>query len=247
MLRETGRMTPDDELQRLRERVYGTGGHPSDADIARLHELEAAFRGHPGELSDAASVPADPESSQTSRTTRAVRDEHAPDTSGSEPTPPASAEHSPHRSRWRTVVSATVAAAVVGGAAFAAGLVVATPAAPDDFSELLLPQTEEDVITAAPEDSVADSIDLSSTRFIARLNGYDVFLARPADVAGVCVFVRVAGSDVLSGAGCSENPTGRGSVGFSGVGGLTVYVGDVQGTAVGDPVRLSENVVAYVA
>jgi hypothetical protein len=31
------------------------------------------------------------------------------------------------------------------------------------------------------------------------------------------------------------------------VGGLTVYVGDVQGTAVGDPVRLSENVVAYVA
>jgi hypothetical protein len=244
MLRETGRMTPDDELRRLRERVYGTGGHASDAEIARLHELEAAFRGHPGELSDAASVSADPESSPT---TRAVRDEHAPDTSGSEPTPPASAEHSAHRSRWRTAVSATVAAAVVGGAAFAAGLVVATPAAPDDFSELLLPQTEEDVITAAPEDSVADSIDLSSTRFIARLNGYDVFLARPADVPGVCVFVRVAGSDVLSGAGCSENPTGRGSVGFSGVGGLTVYVGDVQGTTVGDPVRLSENVVAYVA
>lgn len=242
MLRETGRMTPDDELRRLRERVYGTGGHPSDADIARLHELEAAFR-DPGALSDAASVAADP---ATSQTTPAMRDEHIPDTSGYEPTPPAPAEHAPRRSRWRAAVSATVVAAAVGGAAFAAGLVVATPAAPDDFSELLLPQTEEDVIAAAPEDPVAESIDLSSTRFIARLNGYDVFLARPADVAGVCVFVRVAGSDVLSGAGCSENPTGRGSVGFSGVGGVTVYVGDVQGSAFGDPVRLSENVVAYV-
>ena len=108
-------------------------------------------------------------------------------------------------------------------------------------------KTQEDIGLVELLDPVADSVDLTSTRFIARVDGYDVFLARPAGLPGVCVFVRVAGSDALSGAGCSENPVGRGSVGFSGVGGLTVFVGDIDRPPTGQPVQLSESVIAYVS
>jgi len=220
------------ELRLLRERVYGAGSTPTDTDIARLHRLEAGTDGDAGERF-ASPAPADTDA-----------DTDIDTTTGTGTVPEES--RSPRRPPWRGVIAAAVATVLVAGVSFTAGVGVATPAEPDDFPELLLPQTEEDVIITAPGDPVAETIDLSSTRFIATVNGYDVFVSRPADAPGICAFTRVTGSTVLSGAGCSEGGPGRGSVGFGGVGGLMIHVGDVAAPGSGDPLRLSESVVAYV-
>lgn len=243
----------EDELRLLRERVYGHGGTPSAADVARLQELES---GAPGasERSSAQRGDAGPPRRETDPFEPTEDGEDAELPSDLDPTDATDDPNPADRGRfsWRAVVSTVVVALAVGGAAFAAGLVAgttaATPPVPEDFPELLLPQTQEDVVTSDPDDPVAKTVDLSSTRFIARIDGLDVFLARPADAPGVCIFTRITSSAVLSGVGCSEgSPAQRSSLGYGMVGGLQLYVGEPTGPVTGNPIRLSESVTAYVS
>ncbi|MFG6475171.1 hypothetical protein ACFXP7_02175 [Microbacterium sp. P06] len=226
-----------DELRRLRERVYGAGAEATVADMDRLRDLET-----PPSVNLAPHTPQGPHAPPP----EAI--DHTPAPPEGPHTPAAvDAADTPRRSRWRTVLGTIGIALLVGVAAFVAGMSVAAPPAPDELPEFLLPQTQEDIVASSPDDPIAETVDLSSTRFIARIDDVDVFIARPPDSPGVCIFTRVASSEVFSGTGCSAGGPGRGGVGYGMVGGLQIFVGEPSGPVVGDPIRLSESVTAYVS
>jgi hypothetical protein len=217
------------ELSRLRERVYGAGAEATADEIARLRELEAGptAAAPPEELHS----PAEEES--------VGADDAAAPSSDVQP-----AAVSGPRSRWRTVLIAAAAAAAAAVLAFAAGVAVATPPAAEEFPELLRPQTEDDVFPVATDDVLAAAVDLTSARFIARLDGFDVFLARPAGGPGLCLLTRDAGSFALLNGACSGEDGASSSVGLSATPGLEIVAGDL-GERAGVPIELSESVTAY--
>lgn len=227
-------MSDDDvELHRLRERVYGgAGGSATAAEIARLTELEDAERER-----------------------RAPRPSAAPETHEStiaaEPEPP---DATPPRRRALAAVAAVVAAGVLLAAGFAAGASspaflaaptsTPTPTAPA-FPELAFPQTDDDLISAPLIDD--SGIDPSSTRYIAVIFGFRVFLAARERGEGVCVVTFTVDDGEPWAAGCTTGgPFDDGAV-FGVNEHLSIALGDASRMSIkGTPVRLSDSVTAFV-
>jgi len=244
------------ELRRLREQVYGVRGAEATPDeVARLAELEDAVR-------RAAAVPV-----------LAAGPVGAPETAHPFDAPPALAHEppssTPDLADGRLVEGVAVAApmrrraawvagAVVGGLAliglgFAAGSLstalssaAATPT-PDAVSwpELTFPQTQDDVISAGLlEDS---GIDPASTRYIATIRDFRIFLAQRDNGQGICIVSYTVVDDMPWSAGCALGG-GHDAGGLFGVDSvLSIAVGDAGGRgAKGTPIRLSDSVTAYL-
>lgn len=229
-------MDDDVELRRLRERVYGVdGASASPETIARLAELEQRGRARD---ETAASLPEPGE------------DPAAPDASNAEHPADERPDATPRRSRsaLRWALAAVGAVALVGiGIAVGANLPLA-PAAADPaaaaYPELTFPQTVEDVISA---DILRDSgIGASSTRYIATVSDFRIYLAQPDDGDGICIAAFTSSDNRPWSVGCATGGAGPSAFGVDDD--LTVAVDDPSSaTLSGIPIRLSESVTAYVA
>lgn len=221
-------MSDDDvELNHLRERVYGEAGGPATAaEIARLAALEEELRA-----------------------------DRAPTSTAAEPAAPELiVDATPHRPRALAVIVAVVAAAALIGAGYAAGaaspsLAAASPApsasTASPYPELAFPQTDDDKISSG---IIADSgIDPTSTRYIAVMRGFRVFLAERERGDGVCVVTFIAVNDQPWSAGCTAGGALDDGAVFGVDRRLSIALGDPSRVSIrGLPVRLSESVTAYL-
>lgn len=236
-------MDEDVELEGLRERIYGPDGASATPEmIARLAELEEGRRADPTPSSD------DLRDARGGDAT--APDAARPDPEHMDAEPAAAVPGGGHARRvLRWALAAAGAVALVGlGIAIGAGL--AAPAASADpasaaYPELTFPQTVEDVISA---DILRDSgIDPSSTRYIATVSDFRVYLAQPDDGDGVCIATFTSSDNRPWSVGCASGSAGP-SAAFGVDGDLTVAVGETDPSAVdGIPIRLSDSVTAYVA
>ncbi|MBN9211301.1 MAG: hypothetical protein BGO45_05420 [Microbacterium sp. 71-36] len=239
-------MSDDDvELNHLRERVYGAAALPATPDeIARLTALEEAARARraPSPAADHAPAAASLASAEPVDPPGDPADEGAP------------RDAAPPRHRALAVIAAVVAAGVLLGAGYAAGVaapsLVAASATPSPtpstrYPELAFPQTDDDVISASIIDD--SGIDPATTRYIAVMRGFRVFLAQPERGEGVCVVTFIVVNDQPWSAGCTTGgPFDDGAV-FGIDRHLSVALGDTSRMSIrGTPVRLSESVTAYV-
>lgn len=234
-------MDEDAELNRLRERIYGVdGASASAAEIARLRELEERQRG--GVATAAAAE-------QQAVGGRDAVDR--PDDDAVAPVPDdGSAGPAPARRAVRWTLTALGAAALVGiGIAIGSSL-APTPAASADpaaaeLPELTFPQTVEDVISA---DILRDSgIDPASTRYIATVSDFRIYLAVPDDGDGRCIATFTSADNRPWSAGCVSGAQ-EGAAVFGVDDSLTVAIGTASpSTVTGIPIRLSDSVTAYVA
>ncbi|MCT2084742.1 hypothetical protein M3D75_01280 [Microbacterium enclense] len=229
-------MTDDDvELNRLRERVYGDTGTPATPEeIARLTVLEEARR------TPTAAPPAPPAPLAETASVEAAEDE---------PT-----DATPPRPRALAAIAAVAVAGVLLGAGYAVGAAspafVAASSTPSPtpsvrYPELAFPQSDDDVISASIIDD--SGIDPATTRYIAVMRGFRVFLAQPERGDGVCVVTFIVVNDQPWSAGCTTGgPFDDGAV--CGIDQhLSVGLGDTSRMSIrGTPVRLSESVTAYV-
>ncbi|WP_125133103.1 hypothetical protein [Microbacterium sp. 10M-3C3] len=248
------------EHRALSERAYGRGvDRPLSAEEAdRLRELEdrrAAAR-RPGAAPPPAPAAAHPAPAADS--TDAREREAAPSAlpgRGSDAATAAEAEHPPSPDpaasaaasaakprtarRWLLPVVAAVCLAVGGAAGWAVGHEPPPESGASGPPELARPATDEDAMNAS-----GLLIDPGSTRFVARIDGVDVFLARAVDPGASVCLVTVSPATGPS-AGCGEwSPTTGGiSVGLSDD--VTVAIGPVApGRAPGSAFALSETVYA---
>lgn len=232
-------MTDDDvELNRLRERVYGDTGTPATPEeIARLTVLEEA-RHTP---TTAPSVPSAPPA-PLAETAPGEAEEDEP------------ADATPPRHRALAAIAAVAVAGVLLGAGYAVGVAspafVAASSTPSPtpsvrYPELAFPQSDDDVISASIIDD--SGIDPATTRYIAVMRGFRVFLAQPERGDGVCVVTFIVVNDQPWSAGCTTGgPFDDGAV-FGIDQHLSVGLGDTSRMSIrGTPVRLSESVTAYV-
>lgn len=240
-------MDDDVELQGLRERIYGVdGASATPAMITRLAELEERRRTEPP--STAAGVPEPPGTDAAAPGTGIPgpsRTRAQPD--ASEPPGPAAVGRPRRTLRWLLVAAG---AAALVGLGIAIGANLTPPAASADpaaaaYPELTFPQTVEDVISA---DILRDSgIDPSSTRYIATVSDFRVYLAQPDDGDGICIATFTSSDNRPWSVGCASGSAG-GSAAFGVDSDLTVAVGDTDPSSVdGIPIRLSDSVTAYVA
>lgn len=224
-------MDDDVELRRLREQVYGVdGAAATPAMIARLAELEESTR-RPTVAEDPPAETPDAES----------------------PAPVAEvAEPAARRSALRWALGAVAAVALVGlgvaiGSTFAAPPSTAATADPAEASlpELTFPQTAEDVISA---EILSDSgIDPASTRYIATVSDFRIYLARPDDGDGRCIATFTSTENRPWSAGCASGAQVGAAV-FGIDDRLTVAIGEPVSSGVdGIPIRLSDSVTAFVA
>lgn len=238
-------MSDDDvELNRLRERVYGDTGTPATPDeIERLAVLENELRAR--RVAEAPS-PVEPPAPA------AVGEGHA--TSADPADPDESTDAAPVRHRALAVIAALAAAGVLLGAGYAAGVAspsfvaaspTASPSPAERYPELAFPQTDDDVISASIIDD--SGIDPATTRYIAVMRGFRVFLARAERGEGVCVVTFIAVNSQPWSAGCTTGgPFDDGAV-FGVDQSLSIALGDTSRMSIrGTPVRLSETVTAYV-
>lgn len=227
-------MDDDVELRRLREQVYGVdGAEATPAMIARLAELEESVR--PAPVDDA--LPAE------------EPDAEPPDAADEV------AEPSARRPGLRAAFLAFGAVALVGlGVAIGSALSVSPSSAaisetPDpaeeSLPELTFPQTVEDVISA---EILSDSgIDPSSTRYIATVSDFRIYLARPDDGDGRCIATFTSTDNRPWSAGCASGAQ-IGAAVFGVDKRLTVAIGEPVSSGVdGIPIRLSDSVTAFVA
>ncbi|MBT9608014.1 hypothetical protein [Microbacterium sp.] len=237
-------MSDDDvELNRLRARVYGETGTPATADeVARLTALEDDARARRASAPTPAAAPDPAAASAPLGDTDAENDDDT-------------AESPYRRPRALAVIAGLTAAGVMLGAGYAAG--VAAPAfvgvspSPSPtpsvrYPELAFPQTDDDVISAGIiEDS---GIDPASTRYIAVMRGFRVFLAQRQRGEGVCVVTFTVADGEPWAAGCTTGgPFDDGAV-FGIDQHLSIALGDASRMSIeGAPVRLSESVTAFVA
>lgn len=229
-------MDDDVELRLLRERVYGLGGDSATADtIARLSELEERARA--GTAPDAPATEVRTADGADATPPRPVEDE---------------AEHVRVRPAARWALGVIAAIALVGvGIAIGSALAVppSTAATPDpatlSLPELAFPQTVEDVISA---DILRDSgIDPASTRYIATVSDFRIYLAQPDDGDGRCIATFTSTDNDPWSAGCASGAQEDAAV-FGIDDTLTVAIGDPLPSAVdGIPIRLSDSVTALVA
>lgn len=148
----------DDELTRVRARVYGRGAEATAHDIARLAALETRRTEEP-EPQPAAG----PETAASERVERAVGPAAPPR----------------RRGRWVVAVALAIAAATGFGIGQAVDLTPAATTPP----ELDRAQTTEDRL-----DVIAGlGIGATSVRFIAAVADHTVSLARPQTTEGVCL------------------------------------------------------------
>lgn len=236
-------MSADDvELRRLRERVYGGAGDPpTRAEIARLIALEEAVRrgATPTPEAPASGVPA---------SGAPVPD--APDAGDR----PVERDADPRRPRAFSLIVGVVAAVALLGAGYAAGVAspafvaasaTPSPSASQRFPELTFPQTDDDVITAG---LIADTgIDPTTTRYIAVVRGFRVYLAKRERGEGSCVVTVVVADDEPYAAGCTTGGPFDDAAVFGIDQNLSIAIGDTSRMSIaGTPVRLSESVTAYV-
>jgi len=226
-------MTDDDvELDRLRERVYGATETPATPEeIARLTVLEEARR---------TPTAAPPASVAEAAPGEAVEDE---------PT-----DATPPRHRALAAIAAVAVAGVLLGAGYAAGVAspafVAASSTPSPtpsvrYPELAFPQSDDDVISASIIDD--SGIDPATTRYIAVMRGFRVFLAQPERGDGVCVVTFIVVNDQPWSAGCTTGGPFDDAAVFGIDQHLSVALGDTSRMSIrGTPVRLSESVTAYV-
>lgn len=228
-------MDDDAELRLLRERVYGVeGASASPEAIARLAELEESGRRAGSGDGTPVRSPGPPPAEVADETP----DAETPDALPSAP-----------RALPRWVLAAVGAVALVGigiaiGASLALPAASADPAAAE-LPELTFPQTVEDVISA---DILLDSgIDPASTRYIATVSDFRIYLARPDDGDGRCIATFTSTDNRPWSAGCASGEQ-IGAAVFGIDDGLTVAIGEpVESAVTGIPIRLSESVTAYVA
>ncbi|KTR96140.1 hypothetical protein NS220_03470 [Microbacterium testaceum] len=224
-------MDDDVELRRLREQVYGVdGAAATPAMIARLAQLEESTR-RPTVAEDPPAETPDAES----------------------PAPAAEVVEPPaRRSVVRWAIGAVAAAALVGfgiaiGSTLAAPPSTAATADPAEESlpELTFPQTAEDVISA---EILRDSgIDPASTRYIATVSDFRIYLARPDDGDGRCIATFTSSENRPWSAGCASGAQVGAAV-FGIDERLTVAIGEPVSSGVdGIPIQLSDSVTAFVA
>lgn len=239
-------MSDDDvELNHLRERVYGDTATPATPEeIARLAALEEDARTRRAPTPAPERAPAVTAPAVTAPAVPAPADtvEHTP------------VDAAPPRHRALAVIAAVTAAGVLLGAGYAAGVAspafVGASATPSPtpstrYPELAFPQTEDDVISASIIDD--SGIDPATTRYIAVMRGFRVFLAQAERGEGVCVVTLIAVNDQPWSAGCTTGgPFDDGAV-FGIDQHLSIGLGDTSRMSIrGAPVRLSESVTAYV-
>jgi hypothetical protein len=227
------------EHRALSERAYGrVADRPLSSDeVARLRVLEAASRrpaasappvlGEPvrngGDLPERGPDPAiEPSPGQTSSS------RHGP-----------AATARPARAARRWLLPAVAAGCLLLG--LAAGWVAgqaSPPGAEGGPPELARPATDEDRMNAS-----GLRIDPDSTRFVARLDGVDVYLARAVDSPSVCL-VTVSPATGPS-AGCGEWSPSVGGIAVGLSDDLTVALGPLgPGRPPGSAFALSETVFA---
>ncbi len=248
-------MSADDvELRRLRERVYGgTGDPPTPDEIARLGALEDVLR------RDAVRAPHAP----APRRHRKRRHPPPAPADRAAATVPAATDEGdrpegrdadPHRPRVFSLIVGVVAALALLGAGYAAGVAspafvaasaTPSPSASPRFPELTFPQTDDDVITAQLIDD--SGIDPATTRYIAVVRGFRVYLAKRERGEGSCVVTFVDADDEPWAAGCTTGGPFDDAAVFGIDQHLSIAIGDTSRmTITGTPVRLSESVTAYI-
>ncbi len=260
-------MDDDVELHRLRERVYGAEGATATPDmIERLAELEERARRSAVPVAVAAPAPVGAlDHTRTSSLVGPRTDAStgpgafaspepgasAPD-GGADPTPATipDAASSPLRILLRIVATVVGALVVLGiGIAIGASTAPTGAATPDPAAaalpELTFPQTVEDVISA---EILRDSgIDAGSTRYIATVSDFRIYLAQPDDGDGRCIVTFTSTDNRPWSAGCASGAQ-EGAAIFGVDESLTVAIGDPDDSDVtGIPIRLSPSVTAYVA
>ncbi|WP_295843872.1 hypothetical protein [uncultured Microbacterium sp.] len=259
-------MDDDVELHRLRERVYGAEGATATPDmIERLAELEERARRSAVPVTVAAPAPVgalDPTRPSSPVGPRAdastASDVFASTLGASAPAGDADrtratipdAASSPSRRLLRIIATVVGALVVLGiGIAIGASTAPTVAATPDPAAaalpELTFPQTVEDVISA---EILRDSgIDAGSTRYIATVSDFRIYLAQPDDGDGRCIVTFTSTDNRPWSAGCASGAQ-EGAAIFGVDEGLTVAIGDPDGSDVtGIPIRLSPSVTAYVA
>jgi hypothetical protein len=144
------------------------------------------------------------------------------------------------RRRWRRRLAGVAVLAVMFGGGFAAGTYLVLAPSAREITEFSRPQTDEDVL------NVLDTpIDADSTRFVARIQGFDIFLAKDRESKTVCVLTAGDGPALMS-ASCATDSETFGLV-TEVTPTLTLAAGDTTGIPIaGEPVQLSENLTAYV-
>ncbi|WP_150955003.1 hypothetical protein [Microbacterium testaceum] len=244
-------MDDDVELRRLRERVYGAeGASATPAMIERLAELEDRARADSSP--DVAPDPACTASAPDAPAPGAL----APESPAADIPTPADPPRIPDATRLtprrvlRVAVTAVGALVMLGiGIAIGASTAPTMAATPDPaaaaYPELTFPQTVEDVISA---DILRDSgIDAGSTRYIATVSDFRIYLAQPDDGDGRCVVTFTSTDNRPWSAGCASGAQ-EGAAIFGVDETLTVAIGDPDDSDVtGIPIRLSPSVTAYVA
>lgn len=243
-------MDDDVELRGLRERVYGAeGASATPAMIERLAELEDRARRSESSADSAPEYPAPEEASPALAAGEPGSAFPAESSRPEVPRLPDSARLAPRRT-VRIVATAVGALALLGiGIAIGASTVPTMAATPDPaaaaYPELTFPQTVEDVISA---DILRDSgIDAGSTRYIATVSDFRIYLAQPDDGDGRCIVTFTSTDNRPWSAGCASGAQDKAAI-FGVDETLTVAIGDADESDVsGIPIRLSPSVTAYVA
>ncbi len=222
-----------DELARLRARVYGLpGAEPvTSAELDRLAELENVR----SELA--------PEAVHVDRHAAEVTPpEQEPTPPEGEPTVSLSAGR---RRRVRAVAVVGGIAVLTAATGFVAGALLFRMQAPAGWPELATVQSEEDVLTSAAR----SGLDPTSTRYIGRFDGFEIFLAKPAARDGICV-VTAPGSAIAGAEGravaCGDGNPNGGGVMTCAMFTLAVAVGPIpEGLTTGHRFRLSDSVTVW--
>lgn len=257
-------MDDDVELRGLRERVYGAeGATATPAMIERLAELED--RARRSALSDTATAPGPagpapapghpvpaPVAAPTPAGTATGPAAPTPPADTLDPIDPPTPDAGPLTPRrvLRIVLTGVGALALIGigiaiGASIAPTMAATADPAAAAFPELTFPQTVEDVISA---EILRDSgIDAGSTRYIATVSDFRIYLAQPDDGDGRCIVTFTSTDNRPWSAGCASGAQ-EGAAIFGVDDSLTVAIGDPDDSDVtGIPIRLSPSVTAYVA
>ena len=216
------------ELAELRRRIYGPDStvEITAGDVDRLRSLE----GDGGESTDVRE--------------RTPDDQTNADPAGAGASPPVTLR-SAARGTWRWWLGAAVAGVALAAVGYGIGVLSTTSKAPEAIPEFAFDQTDEDLL---PETFLAenDGLNPASTRFVGRIDGYDIYLAQNTQLNGVCI---VALTDSVqpefASMGCSGDSLTTGGLGSGVSENLVIEVGEMRPESRGTPVRMSENVTAY--
>lgn len=231
----------EDELSELRRRVYGptSDQRATASELERLRQLENPDRDSPTRAHTDKPHPVGPAAGLAQDERDAPRSD------------PQTERRS--RRRWWLPLGVGLIAGLVGlgiGTGVPALTGQVTPlSAPNELPEFAFTQTDEDVLQwFAPDVS---GVDPESTRYVARIRGYEVFIARQVSDGGICVitFQFDADPSETSSVGCASAEGGNADEFGMAVGvdeTLDIVVGQLGIEVSGTPVHLSASVNAYL-